>query len=107
MLPCSMHALSNDLRHYWTTFGYSIILLIPPELSLTNLEYHPQLAGRVWSGTAERCIVSFHTQLNRKHNADHLVFAVSQHLRSSLAGDLWDTVSPKRGAPLYTFTRFR
>jgi hypothetical protein len=48
-------------------------------ISLPTLEYLPASNQvTVWSGTAKRCIESCHTQLNHKHNADRLVFAVSQ-----------------------------
>lgn len=30
----------------------------------------------IWSGCAEGCIVSFHKQLNHKHDADRLVFVI-------------------------------
>lgn len=64
--------------------GHSII----GSISLPTLQYLPANSKVfVWSGTAERCIESSHMQLNHRHDADRLVFVVSQDIDFPLAVD--------------------
>lgn len=75
--------VTTSLLELMASSGYGIIVSI----SLSTLEYLPASNQvLVWSGTAERCTESFHTQLNHKHDADRLVFAVSQNTNCPLVG---------------------
>lgn len=59
-------------------FGHSIIVLISLP---APVYFNARNELIVWRGTVERCIELFHMQLNHEHDADRLVFAVSQDLK--------------------------